>query len=127
MFVNKLVESTTTRPDNMLLIANRFLSHGAPVFAQRLLAEANRMDPHNQAILAQLISVNLQLGNSENMDKNIHALLQTRRPPAELLYDAYRQLGSDHFIFVPDREKLLTDLGNYLNNFAKNHRMDDSG
>lgn len=125
MYVNKLIESSNTHPDNLLLIANRFLSHGAPDFAQRLLAEANRMDPHNQAILAQLISVNLQLGYSENMDKNIHLLLQTRRPPAELLYDAYRQLGSDHFIFIADREKLLTDLGNYLNEAVKSHRMDD--
>ncbi len=126
MYVNKLIESSGTRPDNLLLLANRFLSHGAPVFAQRLLAEANRMDPHNQAVLAQLISVNLQLGYSENMDKNLHALLQTRRPPAELLYDAYRQLGSDHFIFVADREKLLSDLGDYLNALIKSHRMDDT-
>lgn len=127
MFVNKLIESPNTRPDTLLLVANRFISHGAPEFAQRLLSEANRIDPHNQAILAQLISVNLQLGVSENMDKNIHALLQTRRPPTELLYDAYRELGSDHFIFVSEREKLLTDLGVYLDTMVKNHRMDDAG
>jgi len=125
MYVNELISSTKTRPDTLLLIANRFLSHSGAIPAQRLLAEANRMDPHNQAILAQLIATNLQLGISENMDKNIHSLLETRRPPSELLYDAYRQLASDHFIFVSDREKLLTELGKFISEAAKNHRMDD--
>ncbi|HVY72120.1 MAG TPA: hypothetical protein VHH73_19455 [Verrucomicrobiae bacterium] len=127
MYVNKLIHAPNARPDTLLLIANRFIAHGAPALGQRLLAEAYHMDPHNQSILAQLVSVNLQLGYSENMDQNIHALMQTHRPPAELLYDAYRQLGSDHFIFIADREKLLADLGNYLYTAAKNRRMDDQG
>jgi len=125
MYVENLITSTTTDPYQLLLVANRYLSHDGAPLAQRLLVEANRMDPHNQAILAQLISTNLQLGFSENMDKNIHNLLLTRHPPDELLYDAYRQLASDHFIFVPDREKLLAELGQFLTNAAKNHSTDN--
>lgn len=123
MYVNNLIHATNMRPDNLLIIANRLISHGAPELGQRLLTEANRLDPHNQSVLAQLISVNLQLGISDNMDQEIHSLLQTRRPPPELLYDAYRQIGSDHFIFVPDREKVLAELGNYLNSTVTNHHV----
>jgi len=125
MYANALIESDKTDPQTLLLVANRFSSHGAMGLAARLLAEANHMDPHNQVILAQLIATNLQLGNWENMDKNIHALLQTNRPPLELLYDANRQLASDHFIFVADREKLLAELSKYIDDAVKNHRLDD--
>jgi len=125
LYVNNLIDSASTTSDTLLRVANRFISHNGASLAGRLLAAANHLDPHNQAILAQLIATNLQLGNSENMDKNIHSLLQTRRPPAELLYDAYRQLAGDHFIFVPEREKLLRELGQFLADAAKKHHMDD--
>jgi hypothetical protein len=124
MYVTSLVKSTKTRPDTLMTIANRFLSHGAIDEAQRLLYAAHRMDPHNQAILAQLISANLQLGNSAEMDKNLKDLLNTRRPPLELLYDAYRQLGTDRFTFVPDRELLLNLLDQHIREAIKMRSAD---
>ncbi len=108
--LTKLIKSDKTRPDTLMTIANRFLSHGALDQAQRLLEAAHHLDPHNQGVLAQLISANLQLGNSAEMSQNLRDLLKTRRPPLELLYDAYHELGSDRFIFVPDRETLLDQV-----------------
>jgi predicted Zn-dependent protease len=119
VYLTHLVKSTTTRPDTLMTIANRFLSHGALDQAQRLFYAAHHMDPHNQAILAQLISVNLQLGNSAEMDQNLKDLLNTRRPPLELLYDAYRQLGTDRFTFVPDRESLLNLIDQHIRDAIK--------
>jgi hypothetical protein len=113
-YLTELIKSNTTRPDTLMTIANRFLSHGAFDEAQRILYAAHHLDPHNQAILAQLITTNLQMGNSVDMNQNLKDLLNTRRPPLDLLLDASRQLGSDRFTFVPNREDLLNQLQKYI-------------
>jgi tetratricopeptide (TPR) repeat protein len=122
MYLNKLVKSDNTRPDTLIAIANRFLTHGGTEQAQMLFQAAYHLDPHNQAALAQLIIADLQLGNSEHMNENLTKLLETRRPPLELLFDAYRALGSDRFIFVPDREHLLAEIDLYIQAATKNRR-----
>ena len=114
VMLTELIKSDKTRPDTLLTIANRFFSHGALDQAQRLLFAAHHLDPHNQGILAQLVSVNLQLGNSADMSQNLQDLLKTRNPPLELLDDAWRQLGSDRFIFVPGREDLCNQVHQYV-------------
>jgi len=119
MHLTNLIRSNKTRPDTLMTIANRFLSHGALDQAQRLFYAAHHMDPHNQAVLAQLISANLQLGNSAEMSQNLKDLLNTRRPPLELLYDAYRQLGTDRFTFVPNREALLNQIDQHIQDAIK--------
>jgi hypothetical protein len=53
-------------------------------------------------------------------------LLKTRRPPLELLFDAYRELGSDRFLFVPDRESLLAAIDGYIQSATKSRRPDSS-
>lgn len=124
MYLNKLIKADNTRPDNLIAVANRFLTHGATEQAQSLFQAAYQLDPHNQAALAQLIIADLQLGNSEHMNENISKLLKTRRPPLELLFDAYRELGSDRFLFVPDRESLLAAIDGYIQAATKSRRPD---
>ncbi len=126
LYLTKLIKSDNTRPDTLIAVANRFLTHGATEQAQTLFQAAYHLDPHNQAALAQLILTDLQLGNSEHMNENLTKLLQTRRPPLELIYDAERALGSDRFIFVPDREHLLAELDLYLQGATKSRRPDAS-
>jgi len=124
MYLDRLIKADNTRPDTLIAVANRFLTHNATDEAQRLFQAAYQLDPHNQAALAQLIIADLALGNSEHMSENIFNLLKTRRPPLELLYDAYRELGSDRFIFVPDRESLLAAIDGYIQNATKTRRTD---
>ena len=119
MYITALVKSDKTRPDTLMTIASRFLSHGALNEAQRILDAAHHLDPHNQAILAQLISTNLQLGNSADMNQNVQALLNTRRPSLELLHDVYTQLGSDRFTYVPNREVLLGLIYQHISDAIK--------
>jgi hypothetical protein len=37
-----------------------------------------------------------------------------RRPQEDLLFEAYKKLGSDRFIFTPNREALLLELSALL-------------
>jgi len=124
MYLTALINSNTTRPDTIMSVANRFLSHGAFAQAKLLLKAAHQMDPFNQAILAQLVSADLQIGDSSDLSDNLQHLLKTRHPPLELMLDASRQLGSDRFLFVPDRETLLAKIDIYINNAVKDHEDD---
>jgi hypothetical protein len=54
------------------------------------------------------------LGNTDNLNRLLSRLLQMRRPQMELLVEAYQKLGSDRFIFTPDRESLLLQLSAIL-------------
>jgi tetratricopeptide (TPR) repeat protein len=126
VYLKELIDSDKMRPDTLMTIANRFLSHGALDQAARLLEAAHKLDPHNQAILAQLISANLQLGNSTDMIKNLQDLLKTHRPPLELLQDAYIQLGSDRFTYVPGREVLLDQINQYILDSVAKHNAGES-
>ncbi len=114
--LTKLIKSDKARPDTLMTIANRFLSHGALDQAQRLLEAAHQMDPHNQAILDPTHHRQLGTpGNSADMSQNLRDLLKTAPPaPLDLLYDAYTELGSDRFIFVPDREDLLNQIFQHI-------------
>jgi hypothetical protein len=42
-----------------------------------------------------------------------------RRPQPEIILQAYRKLGSDRFIFTPNRESLLIDLSALLRENAE--------
>jgi predicted Zn-dependent protease len=82
--------------------------------ARRVLLTAYQRNPSNQKILSELIRAELQLGYTENLNRLLPRLLQMRRPQEELLIEAYRKLGSDRFIFTPNREGLLLELSAIL-------------
>ena len=82
--------------------------------AQKILNLAYNKDENNQRILKSLISVNLELGMTQDLGDQIKKLLQTRRPDKELLKDAYNRLGSDLFIFTKNRSAILMELGAIL-------------
>lgn len=103
-----------------LAVAQRFSGIGRFDQARRVLLSAYAESPGNQKLLSELIRVKLELGNTENLDQLLLKLLQMRRPQMELLADAYTQLGSDRFIFAPDRETLLTQLSATLREDAMN-------
>jgi len=124
MYLSALIGANKTRPDIMLTIANRFLAHDDLDDAEKLFRAAYQLDPHNQAALAQLVTVDLLLSKSTDLSGNLEKLLQTRRPPLELLDDARRTLGGDRFIFVPNREQLLSKINVYIAAATKSRQPD---
>jgi hypothetical protein len=91
-------------------VSNRLASVGAKKQARQVLAQAVENDPLNQAALVNLVKLDLELNLADPLAGNIRKLLTMRKPPREVLDDAYRKLGSDLFLFSPDRVTLLDDL-----------------
>ena len=74
------------------------------------MLSAYRESINHQKVLSELISVELEIGNTENLNTLLKQLLTMRRPEAKLIAKAYKKLGSDRFIFTPNRENLLMEL-----------------
>ncbi|MEC8649928.1 MAG: hypothetical protein VXX82_03260 [Verrucomicrobiota bacterium] len=99
-----------TNPEQSLAIANRFRIIDCPQQARTVLLAAHKESINNQKVLSELISVELEIGNTENLNTLLKQLLTMRRPEAKLIAEAYKKLGSDRFIFTPNRENLLLEL-----------------
>jgi tetratricopeptide (TPR) repeat protein len=110
VFLSNILKQPFPYVEGLVAVATRFQSLGGLTQAQRLLRYATQKDLNNQMALIQLITVDLQLGDSAELESSLNRLLTMRRPPLELILDAYRKLGSDHFIFVTHRESLLDRL-----------------
>lgn len=114
IYLQDFIDDVKTAPTTQMAVARRFNDIDRPQQARKILFNAYQQAPMNQSILSELIRVELDLGNTENLNKLLTKLLQMRRPQMELLTEAYRKLGSDRFIFTPDRESLLIELSSIL-------------
>ena len=119
IYLQSFIEDKGTQPSSHLAVARRFNNIDRPQQARKILMEAYKTAPSNQKILSELIRVDLKLGNTENLNRLLTRFIQMRRPEMELLVDAYRKLGSDRFIFTPERESLLLELGALLRENAQ--------
>ena len=98
------------QPNQYLAIARRFSKMEAFQLAQKILVAAYEKAPNNQKVLSDLIRVELTLGHSENLNQLLKKFLKMRRPEIDLITQAYQTLGSDRFIFTPNRENLIIEL-----------------
>jgi predicted Zn-dependent protease len=110
IYLQDFVDDPQNQPQTHLAVARRFNNIERPQQARSVLMKAYQQAPTNQKILSELIRAELTLGNTENLNRLLTRLLLMRRPQMELLAEAYRKLGSDRFIFTPDRESLLLQL-----------------
>lgn len=115
LFLNNFLSQANVRADNLIAVSKRLLAVGAKSQARQVLDQAAQADPLNQAALSNLIQLDLDLNNTTPLATNVRKLLAMRRPSQELLRTAYIRLGSDLFLFAPDRSALLQDLSNALN------------
>lgn len=114
IYLQAFIDEAANEPQTYLAVARRFNKIDRDEQARKILMAAFQRTPSNQQVLSELIRVELQLGNTENLNRLLNRLLQMRRPQMDLLADAYRKLGSDRFIFTPNRDTLLLQLGAIL-------------
>ncbi|MGF1484802.1 MAG: tetratricopeptide repeat protein [Opitutales bacterium] len=93
-----------------LPVAQRFEKLGGFRQARRILRRAHQGDPENQRVLEALVRVELKSGVSDNIGQYLENLIRLRRPPVDLLAEAYQKLASDRYIFVDKRATLLIRL-----------------
>lgn len=114
IYLQDFLNEPSNQPQTYLAVARRFTNIDRHQQARKVLMMAYQKAPTNQKILSELIRAELTLGNTENLNRLLSRLLQMRRPQMDLLVEAYRKLGSDRFIFTPDRESLLLQLSAIL-------------
>lgn len=114
--LNTFLKQNNLRTENIMAVSTRLLSIEARHQARQALATAVKTDPNNQAALSALIKLDVELGNTDEIAKNIRSLLTMRRPSASILRAAYEKLSSDLFIFAPGRTELLNDLEKAMSN-----------
>ncbi|MGF1448712.1 MAG: tetratricopeptide repeat protein [Opitutales bacterium] len=107
-----LDRATNTR--QFLPVAQRFELLGGYRQAQDILRRAYLRNPENQGVLEALVRVELKSGVSDKIGQYLDDLIRLRRPPMDLIKEAYDKLGSDRYIFVQDRSALLNRLRDQL-------------
>jgi Flp pilus assembly protein TadD len=119
IYLQDFLTGSGIRPETYLAVARRFNNIDRPQQARRILLDAYQIAPTDQRVLTALIRAELAIGNTENLNPLLSRLLQMRRPQLDLLAEAYRKLGSDRFIFTPNREGLLLQLSAILRENAE--------
>ena len=114
IYLEEFLTEKDITPAILVSVAKRFSDNQMYKQAQKILNIAYNKDENNQRVLYSLISVNLELGITQNLDNQIKKLLQTRRPDSKLIKKAYNRLGSDLFIFTKNRTSILMDLGSIV-------------
>ena len=115
LFLNNFLSQDNVRAENLVAVSKRLMEVGAQTQARQILAQAAATDPLNQAALTGLIKLDLALKNTDTLAANARKLLDMRKPPKDVLGSAYRKLGSDLFLFAPDRLTLLEGLREAIN------------
>lgn len=110
LFLNNFLSQSNVRAENLVAVSRRLLSVGARAQARQVLDQAVKADALNQAALTSLVQLDLDLNNTAPLAGNVRKLLTMRKPSQDVLRSAYRKLGSDLFLFAPDRTALLGDL-----------------
>jgi hypothetical protein len=114
IYLQDFIDEPNNQPQTYLAVSRRFTNIDRDQQARKILMVAYQKAPTNQKVLSELIRTELALGNTDNLNRLLSRLLEMRRPQMELLVDAYRKLGSDRFIFTPDRQDLLLQLSAIL-------------
>lgn len=114
LYLNDFLNQRDLRAENLVAVSNRLLAVGARTQARRVLLHAVQIDPLNQPALTSLVRFELEFPDSANLSNHLQRLLSMRRPSPELLRQAYDSLGRDRFVFLAQREQLLTEIGQAL-------------
>ena len=114
IYLQDFIDEAGNQAQTYMAVSRRFTDIDRVQQARTILTLAYQKAPTNQKVLSELIRSELSLGNTEDLSRLLSRYLQMRRPQIELLTEAYNKLGSDRFIFTPDRQSLLLQLSAIL-------------
>ena len=95
-------------------IAVYFRKNGAQEEALQILLRAYRKDDSREGILTPLIQTELALGRTQNLSEHLEQMLRLRLPSPEALKQTYTQLTKDYFMFLPNRDSILTQMNDLI-------------
>ena len=116
LYLGKFLQQRDLRAATLLAVADRYRELGFKNQTRRILEKALEKDPSNEHVVSKLITLDLDLGRSGDLHRNIRRLINMRIPSPQVLESAYLQLGKDRFLFTHDRDALLGEIETVLKN-----------
>jgi len=110
LYLKNFRESRRTTVGQLYQASRSFVKNGLEDEALTLLLEAFERDGTNEQVLADLIDLQMNLGNSYELAEHIQELIDLRRPSYDLIGSISQRLTSDRFIYTADRQDLLVNL-----------------
>ena len=112
--VRRLEESRALPASVLAALALQLERVGQGEAARRVLQHAVELDRLNQPALVQLLKTSLSLDRLHGAPALIERLLAMRNPPADLLSALRQRLGSDRYIFLPERPQVQAEITAFL-------------
>lgn len=107
LYLANFLNQPNLRAENLLALAQRLADIDASEQARQALLRAVTADPLNQAALTRLVELDLNLNRIDELPAHLGRLLTMRKPSPDILRVAQHKLGSDLFLFSPERPATL--------------------
>ncbi len=114
ILISELFGQGFLRPDHYARLAERLVDMGEAGQARRILAHVRNNYPHYQTALSRLIELDIATRHRADLLSNVREYLGMRQPSVALLEKAYAFIGSDLFLYRPEREEVLESLEGVL-------------
>jgi hypothetical protein len=112
--VRRLYETRVVPSQVLTVVAVQLQKVGQDREARRVLRHAVEVDPLNQAGLVLLLRSILTERELDEAPVLVDRLLGMRQPPVDLLNDMAHTLDSDLYLFLPERERTLAKIKDFL-------------
>jgi len=114
--LTRLLENRRVPPQLLIATGKKLIQAKRFVEANNMLIQAHLMNENNQPLLLQIVKLKIEHPEIANdVEVYIRRLMDTRRPPREVLISALNCVSSDTYLFSNNREKLQLDIEKMIN------------
>jgi tetratricopeptide (TPR) repeat protein len=114
--LTRLLENRRVPPQLLIATGKKLIQAKRFVEANNMLIQAHLMNENNQPLLLQIVKLKIEHPEIANdLEVYIRRLMDTRRPPREVLVSALNCVSSDTYLFSNNREKLQLDIEKMIN------------
>jgi len=114
--LTRLLENRRIPPQLLIATGKKLIQAKRFVEANNMLIQAHLMNENNQPLLLQIVKLKIEHPEIANdVEVYIRRLMDTRRPPRDVLISALNCVSSDTYLFSDNREKLQLDIEKMIN------------
>ncbi len=118
--LKKVMDARNVPPQLLVAIGRKLVQVGRHKEANDTLIAAHLRHENNQALLLQLVKMKIENEEmADDLELYLRRLMATRRPPYDVLEQAYNRIASDRFLYSEGRSSLLKDITEALKSAAR--------
>lgn len=118
--LKKVMDTRNVPPQLLVAIGRKLVQVGRHKEANDTLIAAHLRHENNQALLLQLVKMKIENEQmADDLELYLRRLMATRRPPYDVLEQAYNRIASDRFLYSEGRSSLLKDIAESLKSAAR--------